>query len=80
MRSGGFQPAKMADLSQNVFACHGYAIAFVVKAGVLLIARNGVTVRPLNESSLRLKTKSPIVNVVGVSVGVKGKWRTLSEQ
>jgi hypothetical protein len=32
------------------------AVAFVVKAGALLIARNGVTVRPLNESNLRLKT------------------------
>ena len=38
------------------FVSDGSAIAFVVKAGALLIARNGVTVRPLNESSLRLKT------------------------
>jgi DNA-binding transcriptional LysR family regulator len=38
------------------FVADGFAIAFVVKAGALLIARNGVTVRPLNESSLRLKT------------------------
>jgi DNA-binding transcriptional LysR family regulator len=38
------------------FVADGSAIAFVVKAGALLIARNGVTVRPLNESSLRLKT------------------------
>jgi DNA-binding transcriptional LysR family regulator len=38
------------------FVADGSAIAFVVKAGALLIARNGVTVRPLNEPSLRLKT------------------------
>jgi DNA-binding transcriptional LysR family regulator len=38
------------------FVADGSAIAFVVKAGALLMARNGVTVRPLNESNLRLKT------------------------
>lgn len=38
------------------FVSDGSAIAFVVKAGALLIARNGVTVRPLNEPNLRLKT------------------------
>ena len=38
------------------FVADGSAIAFVVKTGALLMARNGVTVRPLNESSLRLKT------------------------
>lgn len=38
------------------FVADGRAIAFVVKAGALLVARNGVTVRPLNEPSLRLKT------------------------
>jgi len=38
------------------FVADGSAIAFVVKAGALLIARNGVTVRPLNEPNLRLKT------------------------
>jgi hypothetical protein len=38
------------------FVSDGSAIAFVVKAGALLMARNGVTVRPLNESNLRLKT------------------------
>jgi DNA-binding transcriptional LysR family regulator len=38
------------------FVSDGSAVAFVVKAGALLMARNGVTVRPLNESSLRLKT------------------------
>lgn len=32
------------------------AVAFVVKAGALLMARNGVTVRPLNESEFRLRT------------------------
>lgn len=38
------------------FVADDSAIAFVVKAGALLVARNGVTVRPLNESSLKLKT------------------------
>ena len=38
------------------FVADGSAIALVVKTGALLMARNGVTVRPLNESSLRLKT------------------------
>jgi DNA-binding transcriptional LysR family regulator len=38
------------------FVADGSAIALVVKAGALLLARNGVTVRPLNESSLTLRT------------------------
>jgi DNA-binding transcriptional LysR family regulator len=38
------------------FVVDGSAAAFVVKAGALLMARNGVTVRPLNEPSLNLKT------------------------
>lgn len=38
------------------FVADGSAAAFVVKAGALLMARNGVTVRPLNEPSLSLKT------------------------
>ena len=38
------------------FLADGSAIAIVVKTRALLIARNGVTVRPLNESSLKLKT------------------------
>jgi DNA-binding transcriptional LysR family regulator len=38
------------------FVADGSAIALVVKTGALLMARNGVTVRPLNESSLKLKT------------------------
>ncbi len=38
------------------FVSDGSAIAFVVKTGALLMARNGVTVRPLNELNLRLKT------------------------
>lgn len=38
------------------FVADGAAIAFVVKAGALLIARNGVTVRPLAEPALRLGT------------------------
>lgn len=38
------------------FVADGSAVAFVVKAGALRLAQNGVTVRPLSESSLRLKT------------------------
>ena len=38
------------------FVADGSAIALVVKTGALLMARNGVTVRPLNESSLKVKT------------------------
>jgi hypothetical protein len=38
------------------FVADGSAVAFVVKAGALLVARSGVTVRPLNESSLKVKT------------------------
>ena len=38
------------------FVSDGSAIAFVVKSAALRMARNGVTVRPLNESNLRLKT------------------------
>jgi DNA-binding transcriptional LysR family regulator len=38
------------------FVADSSALAFVVKTGALLLARNGVTVRPLNESSLHMKT------------------------
>jgi DNA-binding transcriptional LysR family regulator len=38
------------------FVADGSALAFVVKTGALLMARNGVTVRPLSESSLIVKT------------------------
>jgi len=38
------------------FVADGSAIAFVVKTGALLLARNGVTVRPLNGSNLSMKT------------------------
>jgi DNA-binding transcriptional LysR family regulator len=38
------------------FISEGSSIAFVVKAGALRIARNGLTVRPLAEDSLILKT------------------------
>lgn len=34
----------------------GFAVAFLVKAGALLLARNGVTVRPLCEPDLHLRT------------------------
>lgn len=32
------------------------AVAFVVKSGAIRIARDGITVRPLSEDTLRLKT------------------------
>jgi DNA-binding transcriptional LysR family regulator len=38
------------------FVADGSAVAFVVKAGALLLARNGVTVRPLTDESLLLNT------------------------
>lgn len=38
------------------FVADGSAVAFVVKAGALLIARNGVTVRPLTDRDLLLRT------------------------
>lgn len=38
------------------FVADGSALAFVVKAGALRLARNGVTVRPLAEPDLHLKT------------------------
>lgn len=38
------------------FLADGSSVAFLVKAGALLLARNGVTVRPLAESALSLKT------------------------
>jgi len=38
------------------FVADASAIAFIVKTGALLPARNGVTVRPLNEPRLRVKT------------------------
>ena len=38
------------------FVVDGTALAFLVKAGALLMARNGVTVRPLAETELRMKT------------------------
>lgn len=38
------------------FVVDGAAIAIIVKPGALLMARNGVTVRPLEEPALRLKT------------------------
>jgi len=38
------------------YIADGAAVAFVVKSGALRIARNGVTVRPLKEDALILKT------------------------
>ena len=46
----------MAPEEAFPFVADGSAIALVAKTGALLMARNGVTVRPLNEASLRLKT------------------------
>lgn len=38
------------------FVADGSAIALVLKAGALMLARDGVTVRPLSEPSLRINT------------------------
>jgi DNA-binding transcriptional LysR family regulator len=38
------------------FVADSSAVAFLVKAGALLMARNGVTIRPLTESAIRLRT------------------------
>ncbi|OJV41985.1 MAG: hypothetical protein BGO25_20485 [Acidobacteriales bacterium 59-55] len=38
------------------FVADRSAVAFLVKAGALLMARNGVTIRPLAEHNLRLRT------------------------
>jgi hypothetical protein len=38
------------------FVADGSGVAFLVKAGALLMARNGVTVRPLAEGELCMKT------------------------
>ncbi len=38
------------------FVADSSAVAFLVKAGALLMARNGVTIRPLAEQNLRLRT------------------------
>ncbi|MDE3105372.1 MAG: LysR family transcriptional regulator [Acidobacteriota bacterium] len=38
------------------FVADNSAVAFLVKAGALLMARNGVTIRPLAEPELRLRT------------------------
>lgn len=38
------------------FIADGSSVAFLVKAGALIMARNGITVRPLMEKALSLKT------------------------
>lgn len=38
------------------FVADGSCVAFLVKAGAMLMARNGITVRPLREEALSLKT------------------------
>jgi DNA-binding transcriptional LysR family regulator len=53
-------PAKIQHVTapEEAFPCvaNGSCVAFLVKAGALRIARNGVTVRPLAEDTLSLKT------------------------
>jgi DNA-binding transcriptional LysR family regulator len=53
-------PAKIQHVTspEEAFPCvaEGSYIAFLVKAGAVLVARNGVTVRPLLEDTLSLKT------------------------
>jgi len=53
-------PAKIQHITapEEAFPCvvDGSCVAFLVKAGALLMARKGVTVRPLTESALSLKT------------------------
>jgi len=57
--SRGIVPANLQHVTQPEeafpFIKRSY-VAFVVKAGAILLARNGVTVRPLAEEALRLKT------------------------
>jgi DNA-binding transcriptional LysR family regulator len=56
----GVAPQRLQHVTapEEAFPCvsEGTWIAFVVKAGALRIARDGVTVRPLAEDSLSLKT------------------------
>jgi DNA-binding transcriptional LysR family regulator len=56
----GVAPERIQHITapEEAFPCvaEGSCIAFVVKAGALRIARDGVTVRPLAEDSLSLKT------------------------
>lgn len=48
--------AETLTAANAAFVADGSAVAFLVKAGALLMARNGVTVRPLAQPDLRLKT------------------------
>lgn len=57
--SRGIVPAKLQHVTQPEEAfpfVKGSYLAFVVKAGAIRVARNGVTVRPLAEEALTLKT------------------------
>jgi DNA-binding transcriptional LysR family regulator len=57
--SRGIVPAKLQHVTQPEEAfpfVKGSYLAFVVKAGAIRVARNGVTVRPLAEETLTLKT------------------------
>jgi DNA-binding transcriptional LysR family regulator len=56
----GIMPQRVQHITapEEAFPCVavGSSVAFIVKAGALRIARDGVTVRPLAEDSLSLKT------------------------
>jgi DNA-binding transcriptional LysR family regulator len=54
------KPAKIQHITAPeeayAFVADGRCVAFLVKAGALIMARNGITVRPLVEEALSLKT------------------------
>ena len=66
LRRGHATGGVTGDCSGQAAACYsaqeafpfvkGSCLAFVVKAGAIRVARNGVTVRPLAEEALTLKT------------------------
>ncbi len=59
-REKGVVPAKIKHITAPEeafpFLADGECVAFVVKAGALLLSRNGVTVRPLATPGLTLRT------------------------
>lgn len=72
------------------FVADRSAVAFLVKAGALLMSRNGVTVRPLVENGVRLRTflvsradddskiASEIVRTFGRKISEIGSYKQLS--
>lgn len=56
----GISPSKVQHITMPEeafpFVADGSSLAFVVKTGAMLLARSGVTVRPLAETTLSLKT------------------------